>query len=843
MGQPSETEIAGMAATGRMLLGPASDLVELSDDRGYRHTAIVFHPEYRGHNAINDALRVVQGFLESPMVTGLCELVAQDEANGAFVYPTGEGWSVAEVIRTMADLGEPAGIRAGLELMYAAGYILMEAAENGASEGVYSHGGLTPWRILVKKDGQIQIIGHALPQVEILQFHEDERQVPREDSFRYCPPERMEAQAEDLSSDLFGLALIAFELMTGKPVYDGLVNDIRQQAARGEGSRRLFRFREILPEGVRGVLTQAVRPAPADRFESGEDFLYAVQGVLSSAEATGPSLMDVMTRVTSTGQRTGKQLDAGKTTLFSKAEIQQMLEEDEAAEAAAAGGGRTSKAWSPPPARGPRSVDRSTSAPRDAGAGGDDADKASAAPSETSAPDRSSPRAVPRTSAPRRVRRDRAPVDSPAHVEPGITGEAPAASAESLKSSGRWSKVTRSAARRAPPRSAPEAEEDLSGPESAPRGATSSQSARRVRRAPRSASGGRPSAEDLLRKLKESGSNGVGAAPSVGADAAKGEGEGKLADPRWSKAREEERASAQAVLQRILRSGDKSEGAGEGEATTPGEGASGSKPPVPVGTGPAPELPPEGAAQARAEAPPAEAEDPDRTDAPASQREAPAPARSTSAPPRRRRKTPPEPTEDSPTEERAALAGARRSPDPIPGGASLPSELRAYKLVLDEEGKGNKVRLPTTTSVAAAVGRLVGTLVPAPVDGLGTLTGWYRLDGPDGPLSARSTLADVPAKAELRLRFVPAGPVSVDLVVAAPDGEQRLRTVLGRAVPLASVVDHLCRWLELPAGPWQLEQDGDSLGPHLVLHDLEPGEGGRLELHLVPAKRRRGRRR
>ena len=77
--------IAGMSASGRKLLGPASDLWELLDDKGFRHTAIVFHPEYRDHNAINDALRVVLGFLESPMVTNLMELVDHDVDNGAFV--------------------------------------------------------------------------------------------------------------------------------------------------------------------------------------------------------------------------------------------------------------------------------------------------------------------------------------------------------------------------------------------------------------------------------------------------------------------------------------------------------------------------------------------------------------------------------------------------------------------------------------------------------------------------------------------------------------------------------------------------------------------------------------
>ena len=106
--------IGGLRPTGRRLRGPASDLVELDSDNGLKHTAIVFHPEHRGHAGINDALVVVRGFLESPWVTGLVELVGHDAEQGAFVYPTGQVWSVAEAIRLLADAGEQAGVRAGL---------------------------------------------------------------------------------------------------------------------------------------------------------------------------------------------------------------------------------------------------------------------------------------------------------------------------------------------------------------------------------------------------------------------------------------------------------------------------------------------------------------------------------------------------------------------------------------------------------------------------------------------------------------------------------------------------------------------------------------------------------
>ena len=324
------SSIIGMTPTGRSMLGPASDLVELKDEDGVIHTAVVFHKEWRSHPAITDALSVIVGFLESPLVTGLVELVAHDREQGAFVYPTGTVRSVAELVRSLSDAGRVGGVRAGLELMYTAGQILVEGAEAGESQGVYSHGGLTPRRIMIKPDGQVMVIGHGLPQVEILQFHQDSSQIPREDSFRYCPPERIEARSEQLSSDLFALGLIAFEVMTGKPVYDGLVNDIRQQAARGEGSRRLFRFREVLPEGVRNLLTKVLRPDADARYISGEDFLTDVHALLADRSVPGSSLLGLMEVLDSGPVRTGGALQQGSTQMVSADQLRQQLEPDPA---------------------------------------------------------------------------------------------------------------------------------------------------------------------------------------------------------------------------------------------------------------------------------------------------------------------------------------------------------------------------------------------------------------------------------------------------------------------------------------------------------------------------------
>lgn len=318
--------LSSYTPTGRQQLGPASDLLEMQDARGEIFTAIRFHPEYRSHNAINSALFVVLSFLESPMVSGLADLAAYDLEGSTFLYATGKSWSIAEIVQLLGDQGQAAGPRAAAELMAAAGNILVEAAEIGESAGVYSHGGLTPWRVVTSATGRVQIIGHALPQVEILALQQDPSRMPGADAFRYCPPERLDGRKENFSSDLFGLALAVFELVTGKPLYNGLVDEIRQQAARAETGMRLQQAAEVVPEPLRGLLRQALRPTIPDRFRSGSDFQAAMDAVLR-APLPGPSLKEIMQRASRIQPRARQELQAQSTQQFNRDKLKAFLAE------------------------------------------------------------------------------------------------------------------------------------------------------------------------------------------------------------------------------------------------------------------------------------------------------------------------------------------------------------------------------------------------------------------------------------------------------------------------------------------------------------------------------------
>jgi len=314
-----------MKGTGRALSGPGARLVEVTSEQDLKHTIVVFDPAYRDHACLNGDLEAGMGFMENPDVTGLCRLVGRDPEVGAFVYPTGTVWSLAELMRELSSLGQAGGIKAALELCFLTGEILVEAADKAIHSGLYGHGSLDPWRIFLKADGQVSIIGYGLPKPGIEVFLEDEARLPSEDALRYCAPESLgDEPFSDISSDLFSLTLVALELMVGRPVYNGLGKDIRQQAARGEAIRRLYQWREKIPEPVREVLGKALKPDPDVRYRDGLDFVYSVHDLLGGIDAgEGPSLRELVTRVRAR-QKRGKAVVGGNTGALTMAELAEL---------------------------------------------------------------------------------------------------------------------------------------------------------------------------------------------------------------------------------------------------------------------------------------------------------------------------------------------------------------------------------------------------------------------------------------------------------------------------------------------------------------------------------------
>ncbi len=285
----------GLQPTGRQLREPTGQIVELVDAEGLVCVGIQFDPPWCGHPALTRPVTLVRSFLEYPMVVGLVELAHADPEGGRFVYPTGPVLTVKELMRAYSDLGLAPGPRAALELLYLAGQILEEGAATGAMQGCFSHGGLTPWRLTVRDDANVQVIGYGIPQVDVLGWREHPDRPPDADSVRYAPPERLSGHAEDEAADTAALVLIGYELVTGQPLYPGHdAAEVARSAAISEAVPMLSRP-NALPRDIAQVFARSLVFDPDARLR-GADWVREI-GALLETHRDGDGLEAAVARV------------------------------------------------------------------------------------------------------------------------------------------------------------------------------------------------------------------------------------------------------------------------------------------------------------------------------------------------------------------------------------------------------------------------------------------------------------------------------------------------------------------------------------------------------------------
>ncbi|MCB9676718.1 MAG: protein kinase [Alphaproteobacteria bacterium] len=320
---------AELTPTGRELRDPAATLVECVDPRGLKHTVIRFDEAHRGHVTLTTAVDLIESFMGYPMVTGLVECTSIDTKNAQFAYPTGTIWTLKEVMRGFDQVGKAVGCRAALEICYLGGMILHEAGDTGPLQGCFSHGNLNPWRIGVKGDGQLQIFGYGLAQVEMYEFVHGAAEHIDNDSIRYAPPERLEGQPEQPSSDTYSLAVLAHELITGRPLFDHKeARAMWESVKMAEGVQRMLDAKDV-PKKVREVLSSALIYDPDTRL-SGEPFVEAIGKLLDDASIDGRTLSDVMRRMNQTTRQSSRKLvnvKATATAAFDPAALAALAEE------------------------------------------------------------------------------------------------------------------------------------------------------------------------------------------------------------------------------------------------------------------------------------------------------------------------------------------------------------------------------------------------------------------------------------------------------------------------------------------------------------------------------------
>ncbi|HUQ17244.1 MAG TPA: serine/threonine protein kinase [Candidatus Saccharimonadales bacterium] len=93
---------------------------------------------------------------------------------------------------------------------------------------------------------------------------------------RYIAPERIEGQAPTPRSDVYSLALVAFELLAGRPAYAGVETEDLLRDRLSDQAPSIAAVRSDLPARVAPVIAQALARDPADRYASAGAFAEAL---------------------------------------------------------------------------------------------------------------------------------------------------------------------------------------------------------------------------------------------------------------------------------------------------------------------------------------------------------------------------------------------------------------------------------------------------------------------------------------------------------------------------------------------------------------------------------------
>lgn len=246
----------------------------------------MFDEHLRAHSSLLRGLDAIESFIRSPGVPDIAALTQWDRQAGEFGYATDAAISLAELIQHIhAD--RPCGALAAVQVMTSVAATLDAIRSSASDAGLRSHGCLNPWRIVLRDDGSVQVIGFGIPDVELFAYLDEQRAGVSVDTLRYAPPERLDDQEEDARSDLYALAIIGAEMMLGRPVFDGPPEKVAERVINGDAPDLIEAIGQGLGDEALDLLCVSTERKPAHRFASIHEFLSQARNLAKSTSGDG----------------------------------------------------------------------------------------------------------------------------------------------------------------------------------------------------------------------------------------------------------------------------------------------------------------------------------------------------------------------------------------------------------------------------------------------------------------------------------------------------------------------------------------------------------------------------
>lgn len=220
----------------------------------------------------------VSAHLSHPNIVQVFDF-GEDEGELYMAMEFVQGTSTAKLIRAIS--GRPqllpldATFHLILSVLRALDYAHTAVDEEGTGLHLV-HRDVSPGNILLHASGAVKLTDFGIARAARIERRTDAGQL--KGKLGYMSPEQVVGRELDPRSDLFTLAVVFAELLTGEPLFAGQ-NELDVLMRIRDADLRIL-DRAHIPEDVRSVLLQALARKPKDRFEDAAAFASALEDVI-----------------------------------------------------------------------------------------------------------------------------------------------------------------------------------------------------------------------------------------------------------------------------------------------------------------------------------------------------------------------------------------------------------------------------------------------------------------------------------------------------------------------------------------------------------------------------------
>jgi hypothetical protein len=150
------------------------------------------------------------------------------------------------------------------------------------------HGDVSPGNLMLDRDGRLKVVDFGLARSLAPGVETTRSQV--HGTYPYMAPEVLRGGVPDLHSDLYGLGVVLYQLLTGELPFEGRTPGRTSQPCSGTPARPA-RAQRTIPESVAALLLRALATQPVDRFSGASEFarrLRALGGRDAASSASRP---------------------------------------------------------------------------------------------------------------------------------------------------------------------------------------------------------------------------------------------------------------------------------------------------------------------------------------------------------------------------------------------------------------------------------------------------------------------------------------------------------------------------------------------------------------------------